>query len=273
MLFIRQFYNSCKLLHWKNASVFKDTSRLLVQLDGKTIKTSKGAPLSLPVEKTLLAAMIQREWQLILPLLNKKSPIKKQLELLGGLPLTSLTSHCIDSMDDPAFQQNTRKKLSKDLLAYLDTDTLLVTAPKSDLDGVLRERQLDLYKDPIKKTNQLLTSFTSTNEPIELKSLDTEYGLVPHKQSPSTSESALKLLDSLSIWNLLVFENATRVSKSFICGLMILFNWSNVQQIAYLSNLESICQSERWGSVNEIKDQLNKLEYSLHVSNIVKESN
>ncbi|CCF58765.1 hypothetical protein KAFR_0F01680 [Kazachstania africana CBS 2517] len=248
---------------WKHVSVNDTISqeKFHIQLDGKTIKTPLGNPLAVGKDRDALAYLLMKEWDNLKNLSSKRN----------SLPLTSLVSRCIDlevatneksSGPDAAAKIGGGKEVIKnDLLRYLDTDTLLVFSPRSEYEGALREEQDSLYLPIIKK----IESFLSENfgsSPITLQILDADrHGLRGNVQNPETRKAAMKYLDSLCLWNLVVFENVVLTTKSFICGILLLQDraFSNsppdlhysIEEIERAATLETIHQTRRWGEVEE----------------------
>ncbi|EDO18536.1 hypothetical protein Kpol_2001p41 [Vanderwaltozyma polyspora DSM 70294] len=248
---------------WDKVSYHYDetSGKYLIQLDSKTINTPMGNLLAVDKNKKMLALMLSNEWK-NLPNLS----IKKY-----SLPLTSLTSRCIDleavnkngNLDDIVKFNGDRNKIINDLLRYLDTDTLLVFSPASEFEGALRKEQNKLYLPVIDSIENFLTEFA--NDPIKLNILDADiHGLRGNQQDLNTKEAAKKYLESLSYWDLAIFEKIVLTTKSFICGILLLQGKSNsvnklaleynVEDIVRYATLETIHQVDRWGEVEDTHD-------------------
>lgn len=257
----------------KNGKKFWDTVTLSVtkdkliqlELDGKPIKTPLGNKIAFDENKKLLALLLQNEWETI-----PDSSVKQH-----ALPLTSLVSRCIDlentngvngDLELRAKIGGNRDAINKDLLRYLDTDTLLVFSPKAEYEGALRTAQNDMYLPIIKAVEEYLTAnFSKDHKHIDLRVLDADiHGLRGNMQNDTTKVAATNYLNSLSLWNLAVFEKTVLSTKSFICAILLLenkarFNVSNnlkysVDEIVRASTLETIYQTERWGEVEDTHD-------------------
>lgn len=251
---------------WKNVTLgTTPENKIQIELDSKPIRTPLGNKLIVEGDRKLLALLLQHEWDSV-----SDSAVKQH-----SLPLTSLVSRCIDlestnGVDGDAELRTKiggdRNAINKDLLRYLDTDTLLVFSPKAEYEGTLRKAQDKLYLPIIKSIEKYLTdNFSKDHQPIKLSILDADvHGLRGNMQDAATKEAATKFLDSLSAWNLAVFEKTVLSSKSFMCGILLLVNkalQNNVKELVYTtddiveaSTLETIYQTERWGEVEDTHD-------------------
>lgn len=256
----------------------QDGSKLIVQLDSKSILTPLGNSLILDKDRRLLAMLLQKEWE-SLPDLS----IKPHL-----LPLTSLVSRCIDleSVHGPngnvelmAKIGGDREKIANDLLRYLDTDTLLVFSPRHEYEGALRESQDAFYIPIIKSVEGFLKKYASSE--IKLRILDSDVnGLRGNNQEKNTIDAAKRYLDTLSLWNLAVFEKTVLTTKSFICGILMLQNKASLDTVTALevdmekivkaATLETIHQVERWGEVEDTHDvDKRDVRRNIHAAGIV----
>lgn len=247
---------------WEKVALKDDGSQFLVQLDSKTILTPLGNSLSVEKGRRLLAMLLKKEWT-NLPSLAIKT---------HSLPLTSLVSRCIDLENvngpgsDPEMRAKIggdREQISNDLLRYLDTDTLLVFCPRNEFEGDLRKAQDERYLPIIASVEKFLGHYSAS--PIKLRILDTEVdGLRGNRQPDETISAAKKFLDTLSLWDLAVFEKTVLTTKSFICGVLLLQNKaskksaegleSTMEAIAQAATLEIIHQTDRWGEVEDTHD-------------------
>lgn len=249
---------------WDNVSVAKDKDqdKFVVQLDTRPIRTPLGYPLAVDKDRGLLAALLQKEW----------SNVPNGTVRPHALPLTSLVSRCIDlehaneegaNADLKVKIGGDREELSKSLLRYLDTDTLLVFSPRDELEGKLRIAQDEMYLPIIASVEKFLDHYSET--PVSLNILDADvHGLRGNAQDPNTISAAKKYLDSLTAWDLAVFEKTVLVTKSFICGLLLLQSKTlrkpshgleyTMEDIARAATLETIYQTERWGEVEDTHD-------------------
>lgn len=270
---------------WDKGHVFhnKNTGRYEVQLDGKTLRTPLGLPLTLPENKKQLAYLIAHEWT-HLPKISLKS---------SALPLTGLAARAIDLgsksnekgiEDEGGDGMLPLEDLKLSMLKYLDTDTCLIFAGAKDCDGKLRKKQEELYRPLIEEYNDFFTQYgvnknlLKENERIELKFLDCEKdGLRGNKQSLKTQQMVIDWLDQLDIFEFVALEKSILTTKSFLCAVSILrsnvsdesrmkdvfqlnrdsndlFWYKTVEEIIELGNLETILQTGEWGEVEDTHD-------------------
>ncbi|CAL9736227.1 protein Atp12p, mitochondrial [Monosporozyma servazzii] len=267
---------------WQNINLNDkiDPGMIHIQMDNKTIRTPMGNQLIVKQDQTILAYLLKNEWN-NLESLNAKS---------YSLPLTSLTSRCIDlesahkgNVDSELVAKcnGDRKQIISDLLRYLDTDTLLVFAPNEELDGALRKDQDELYIPIIQGVEELLFGYLpevdmSHSEGLELRRLDLDTdGLRSNVQHVDVREAATNYLKSLSYWNLAVFEKTVMITKSFICGLLLTENVikketlpslkCDIEKMERLASLETIHQAKKWGEVEDTHD-VNKADLLRNIS-------
>ncbi|VEU23072.1 DEKNAAC104185 [Brettanomyces naardenensis] len=253
---------------WEKVTCEEAADGFKIQLDGKTIKTPLGLELLIPKEKQSLAFLITNEWK-SLPNLQVKPYL---------LPLTSLASRAIDlakAADDLEAQAQIGSIDGiKDLLMkYLDTDTLLVFAPRKDCDGELRKEQEKLYFPMKKSMEEYFSKFSEDGKPIVLQHLDTETsGIIGNKQSERTKEVVRRFLDSLDSWQLVALERATLTCKSLLCGVAIVRMNNEDDKFAYTledlaraATLETILQTARWGEVEDTHD-VEKVDVRRHLA-------
>lgn len=246
---------------WEKVSVSKidSTNDYVIKLDEKIIKTPLGFDLKIPHSKKTLAYLLENEWK-SLPSLQ----IRPYL-----VPLTSLTSRCIDLNEAQLTNDIEIKTKVGDLstvksllLRYLDTDTMLVFSPIEDCDGDLRKEQEKCYRPIIKDMEIFFTKFSNDNKPVNLKFLDCDKdGLIGNSQTEHTKKAVLNYLDSLNVWDLVALEKATLVGKSFLAGVTVLRNADyndnfnlTIEELARLVNLETVLQTARWGEVEDTHD-------------------
>ncbi|ODV65379.1 ATP12-domain-containing protein [Hyphopichia burtonii NRRL Y-1933] len=274
------------------------TKQYDVKLDGKTLKTPLGFPLSLPESKKEMAYLIGHEWA-NLPDLKIKT---------NSLPLTSITARAIDLMSINKDGEPNNELISKvgklediklNLLRYFDTDTCLIFTTLEEYDGKLRSRQNELYLPLIEEFEDFFTKYAQSNEPqkllpssdykVKLNYLDCETdGLRGNTQAITTQNIVLHWLNQLPIYDLVALEKAILTSKSFLCGISLLRSnaanpdnvknlyqvnkshpnshyFKSIDEIIELGNLESIFQTEEWGEVEDTHD-VDKADWSRNLS-------
>ncbi|CCE93564.1 ATP synthase complex assembly protein ATP12 TDEL_0G01970 [Torulaspora delbrueckii] len=263
---------------WEKVSLKDDGSQFLVQLDSKTVLTPLGNALAVDKRRSLLAMLLKKEWT-NLPSLAIKT---------HALPLTSLVSRCIDLENvnkpdsDPEMRAKIggdREHIANDLLRYLDTDTLLVFCPQAEFEGALRKAQDERYLPIIASVEKFLGQYSTS--PIKLRVLDADVdGLRGNSQTNETRKAAKKFLESLSLWDLAIFEKTVLTTKSFICGVLLLQNkaldksaeglTSTMESVAQAATLEIIHQTDRWGEVEDTHDvDKRDVRRNIHAAGIV----
>lgn len=98
---------------WKSVDVVfiegPPAPHLVVQLDGRSLKTPGGAILAIPPDRPLLASLIAREWA-----------EQERLIRTHSLSMTSLAARAIDGLET----QWQRDEVCDELIKYLDTETI-----------------------------------------------------------------------------------------------------------------------------------------------------
>lgn len=270
---------------WDKGHVFynQKTGRFEIQLDGKTLRTPMGLPLTLPETKKQLAYLIAHEWT-HLPKISLKS---------SALPLTGLAARAIDLESTGTEKKRDNnggeemlaiEDLKLSMLKYLDTDTCLIFAGARDCDGKLRQKQEELYRPLIEEYNDFFTKYglsknlLKPGEKIELKFLDCEKdGLRGNKQTLKTQQVVIDWLDQLDIFEFVALEKSILTTKSFLCAVSVLrsnvsdesrmkgvfqlnrdsndlFWYKTIEEIIELGNLETILQTGEWGEVEDTHD-------------------
>ncbi|EGW34848.1 uncharacterized protein SPAPADRAFT_57941 [Spathaspora passalidarum NRRL Y-27907] len=273
---------------WKNADAKynTDTKKFDVQLDGKTLRTPLGFPLSLPESKKQLAELIAHEWA-NLPDLKIKT---------NSLPLTSLASRAIDlthihdqevaDREEMIAKVGNIEDIKINVLRYLDTDTCLIFATHKEYSGKLRKKQDELYLPLIQEYNDFFTTYARNKghllahptDEVKLQHLDCETdGLRGNRQTITTQNVVLDWLDNVPVFDLIALERAILTTKSFLCGVSLLrsnisdeeimksvyqlnknspeeYYHKTVEEIVELGNLETIFQTEEWGEVEDTHD-------------------
>lgn len=246
---------------WDQVTLNYQEEKITLQLDNKPICTPLGNPLSVSKNRQFLALMLHHEWSGL-----RNLSIKPH-----SLPLTSVVSRCIDlemvskSGVNPELVAKVggdRKSISNNLLRYLDTDTLLCFSPIAECDGALRKSQNRIYLPIICAVEAFLTQYSQSQ--IKLKILDADlHGLRGNSQDQSTLLAARNYLDSLSIWDFVVFEKTVLTTKSFLCAILLLQNKTStpsndmvvtMEELAHAATLEITYQVAQWGEVEDTHD-------------------
>lgn len=249
---------------WDQVGLDFGGDKITVQLDAKPLRTPLGNNLAIDHDRKVLGLMLKKEWSNLQEVASKKF----------SLPLTSLVSRCIDlettsnaDCDPEAVAKigGDTTVIKNQLLRYMDTDTLLVFSPAKEFEGALREEQDKLYLPIIKKIEEFLGQYSSSDKQLTLQILDADvHGLRGNVQSQEVKDAAMNYMDSLSPWDLAVFEKTVLTTKSFICGILLMESMTkksthkelvkSLDEIIRLATLETIFQVERWGEVEDTHD-------------------
>lgn len=216
---------------WEKVSVNTTLDGFQVRLAGQSLRTPGGKILTIPRNRPLLAHLIAQEWT-VLPSLKLKQHM---------VPLTSLAARAVDLTLDE------RKEATSKLLPYIDTDSLIVFAPRKDCEGALRKSQEALFPPVISEACEIWQVPT-------LSVLDQETQLFGNYQAGSTKILIEKWINSLDLWRFASLERATTASKSLIIGMNIALNRRSVEELAQLSSLDVTHQTNVWGEVEDTHD-------------------
>ncbi|KAL2315182.1 Protein atp12, mitochondrial [Schizosaccharomyces pombe] len=234
---------------WKNTATKIQNGEVLIQLDGRNLKSPSGKIVKVPKEMELLAHLIALEWDRL-----PSTSVRQH-----NLPITSLVSRAIDISQ---FKKEEKELLSTQLIRFLDTDTILIYSPETEYEGKLLEEQKENWW-PLKETFENKLG-------VQLSYLDGDAGIIAHKQTQETHERIRNWLSSLNSWQLAAFERSVSCCKSFIVSFMILKGYLNSEKAAALTNLELQYQTNRWGSLEDAHEIDNEdLKYKLASSAIL----
>ncbi|KAN0063297.1 ATP synthase mitochondrial F1 complex assembly factor 2 [Thecaphora frezii] len=196
-----------------------------IHLDHRALKTPGGAKLVIPKHRALLASLVAQEWS------EQTRTLKSHM-----LPLTSLAARAIDGCSDP----QERKKICKDLLKYLETDTVLFYESTPDILVRLQSQ----HWDP-------LLSWASSRFSVPLSPFTS---LLGNSHDPSVLPTFSSLLDTLDAFELAAFERAVLTTKSFLIPVALLSGHLDVEQAAQAAEVEVASQIQRWGEVEDSHD-------------------
>jgi len=203
---------------YKEAAAEPVESGWRVTLDGRPVRTPRGAPQLLPTGR--LAAAMAREWQ---DQGDELDPAR--------LRLRDLADHAIDIVAATPAASVTR------LLGYAETDTLCYRA---DPDEPLFRRQREQW-DP------LLATFEA-REGVVLVRVS---GII-HRAQPAATMARLKVrLERLDPFQLAALEVMTSLAASLCIGLSALEPDADGEALWRAANLEEDWQVEQWGEDGE----------------------
>jgi chaperone required for assembly of F1-ATPase len=244
---------------------------LQVHLDKRPLKTPSKKVLAVPESKPHLASAIALEWDV---LTSASQALKPHL-----IPLTSLTARALDIEDaDAKGDTKTRDEITKMVMMYLDTDTLLCWQPAVDStstftgsstkidDGkpvtTLREQQIAVA--------QPIIAYLATHLWPGVEILPTSHdSILPTPQPQMTKEIIKGWVSSLPPWELVGLERAVLAQKSLLGGVRFITEWSpqfrhlqkpgsesrfGIKEAEDASTVEVRWQTGMWGEVEDTHD-------------------
>ncbi|KAI0863486.1 hypothetical protein F4860DRAFT_468448 [Xylaria cubensis] len=267
---------------WKHVHVREVDGALEVHLDTRPLRRPSNKEIvRLPPTKPLLAGALALEWDL---LVSAQQATKQHL-----IPLTSLVCRALDIADDDAgrdvdagtkgeeegaTKESLRTGITRMLMRYLDTDSILCWAPPPrhghdapDAEGkTLRE----LQKQAAEEVVTYLTTYVWPGVEIE-PVLDSE-SIVPRGQKPETRQIIEGWIMGLSPWELAGLERAVLAGKGLLGAVRLLVEWSEgfvgvressgegekrkfgVEEAAKMASIEVDWQIGNWGEVEDTHD-------------------
>ncbi|KAF8925206.1 hypothetical protein EDD21DRAFT_388465 [Dissophora ornata] len=211
---------------WEHASVKDLGDRVAVTLDGRTLKTPAGNPLTLPKDQMNLALMIAGEWN------GQKALLKSH-----SLPMTSLVARAIDGF---AGNEQGRQETLNRLTKFLDTDSICY---QQDFPESIVKAQKEHW-DPILK-------WVKVEYGLDIK---VSQGISFVQQDDDVKQRLHDIVSSMTDIELSAFERATLTAKSFLIGLAVVKRHLSVEKAWTAAQLEVLDQIERWGEVEDSHD-------------------
>lgn len=185
-----------------------------VQLDGRGIKTARGAPQVVPTEA--LAELLAQEWA------AQGEEIDRT-----GFPLRDLADYAIDVAGPQ------RDSLLPELLRYAETDTLCYRA---DPDEPLFARQQEVWEP--------LVAALEAREGIRMQRVS---GIVHRPQPPQTLARLRERLEGFDPFTLAATQMMASLASSLGIALAALEDPAEPAALWDAANLEEDWQVELWG--------------------------
>ena len=199
---------------WRDVTVGEAAGGWRVLLDGRPIRTPRGAAQVVP--NAVLAEAMADEWR------AQGDEIDPAL-----FRLRDMADYAIDVV------ASDRAALVKDLLAYAETDTLCYRA---DPDEPLYRRQLDVWEP-------LLAAFEA-REGVRLERVSG----VLHRDQPEASMAILRArLETLDPFALAGVNAMTALAASLCVALSALDPDADLDRLWQAASLEELWQAELWG--------------------------
>ncbi|GBF65065.1 chaperone protein [Trichophyton mentagrophytes] len=250
---------------WKDVHVKEAAGGHQIYLDSRPVRTPEKKILTVPSSKPHLAHAIALEWDLL-----KTAQHATKYHLI---PMTSITGRAEDiAAEDAKGVTTIRDEITRVMLRYLETDTLLSWAPEKEPDYVGRseEKRETLREKQIKASQPIISSLVSTVWPgVELKPTLDANSIMPLPQPQQTIDVIRGWLSSLSPYDLAGVERAGIATKSLLVGARVVIEWSEnfrhlrpsgasrtfgIEEAAHASSLEVRWQIENWGEVEDTHD-------------------
>lgn len=199
---------------YRQAEIGREANGFAVLLDGKPVRTPKGAPLLL--DTAALAQAIAAEW------LAQGEKIQPP-----SMPLLRLANTGIDLMPEQA------ERSRRALLAYGDTDLLCYFAerPKE-----LLARQRATWRPILDWAEQRYDMTLATTQ-----------GVLPLRQPEATRQALGRAVAALSVMPLLVLQEATVLTGSLLLALAVQEGAVPGEVAWAAATLDERFQAETWG--------------------------
>lgn len=252
---------------WKEVHVKETPDGFQIYLDSRPVRTPSKSILTIPSTKPHLAHAVAIEWDL---LENAQQALKNH-----NIPITSIVSRAQD-IDESEIRGDTtiREEITKVMMRYLDTDTLLCWAPEHSSEGASAlemqgERSESLRDIQVRTAKPIMGFLTTTVWPgIEIKPVLDENSIMPTQQSEMTRNVIRGWISGLPAYELAALERAVLAGKSLLIGTRLLIEWSEefrnlqnnteirfgIEEAAEASNLEVRWQTGMWGEVEDTHD-------------------
>ena len=207
--------------------------RITVTLDGKTVKTPAGRPLTLPNEP--LAEAIAEEW----------SAQGDRIEP-DCMPLMRLAATAIDRVADH------RRAVVDEITAYGETDLLCLRAAEP---ADLKDRQAQGW--------QPLLDWCAERYGARLAAVE---GVIAAPQERAALETLRAVVDGYDAMSLAALHGVTAASGSLVIALALAEGHTDAETSWRLSRIDESFQAERWGEDAEAQEKAERLRASLFES-------
>jgi ATP synthase mitochondrial F1 complex assembly factor 2 len=255
---------------WNDVHVLRTADGYQVSLDKRPVRTPNKSVLKIPLSKPQLAHAIALEWDL---LVSAQQALKNH-----NIPMTSIASRAQDIIESESTtppNTKTRADITKTLMRYLDTDTLLCWAPEVDphaattpLYETHATRQESLREIQKKSAIPIISHLTTTIWPgIDLHPILDADSIVPKKQPETTRAVIRGWIAGLPAYELAALERGVLASKSLLVATRLLVDWSEhyrelhnteqrfgIEEAAEACSLEVRWQTRMWGEVEDTHD-------------------
>jgi ATP synthase F1 complex assembly factor 2 len=252
-----------------------------VYLDKRPLRTPSKQILTIPLSKPHLASVIALEWDL---LVSAQQALKQHL-----IPLTSLVSRALDiAEEDKSASSSTgeiRTAITKTVMRYLDTDSLLCWAPEPPADPPGYETHVNrtesLRSIQMHTAKEIIALLTQRVWPgVEIVPILDADSIMPRSQPQMTRDVIQGWVSGLPAFELAGLERAVLAGKGFLGAARLLVEWSTelrylregiwggssvgegsegmkrfgIEEAAMAASLEVTYQTDMWGMVEDTHD-------------------
>ncbi|KAI9295948.1 ATP12-domain-containing protein, partial [Neoconidiobolus thromboides FSU 785] len=210
---------------WKEVQIETSEDGYHICLDHRKVKTPAGAPLAIPLNRPSFAHLAVLEWH------SQEKALKPH-----SLPLTSLAARAQDGMQT----EDNRHQAMKELLKYLNTDSLCCQLPHPEKLVRLQDQHYTPILDWVKKEYGLI--------------LNVSKDILSNNQPDNVKTGLRDLVLEFDPLELAAFERACISTKSYLIALALLKKQISVEEAAQAAHVEINFQIEQWGMVEDTHD-------------------
>ncbi|KAF2715581.1 ATP12-domain-containing protein, partial [Pleomassaria siparia CBS 279.74] len=247
---------------WKDVTVKEAQDGLQIWLDTRPVRTPAKQILTIPHSKHQLATAIALEWDL---LHSAQQALKTHY-----IPMTSLAARAIDiEQADADGNTHLRQDMTRMMMRYLSTDTLLCWAPeKHRYDAPQDTRSLRQLQ--IQVATPIMAYLRTHVWPgVDIRPVLEPDSIMPIPQPELTQEVVRGWLSGLPAFELAGLERAMLASKSLLVGARLVHEWGEafaqsreaadagrfgIEEAAEASSLEVRWQTSQCGEVEDTHD-------------------
>ncbi|KAI0410922.1 hypothetical protein F5X98DRAFT_358518 [Xylaria grammica] len=266
---------------WKHVHVREVEGALEVHLDTRPLRrpTNKEV-VRVPATKPLLASALAIEWDM---LVSAQQATKQHL-----IPLTSLVCRALDIADDDAGKdvggaktgdeqeardpnESIRTGITRMLMRYLDTDSLLCWAPPPRHGHDAPDARGNTLRELQKRAAEEVVAYLSTHvwPGVEIEPVLDGESIMPRGQKAETRQIIEGWVMGLNPWELAGLERAVLAGKGLLGAARLLAEWSEgfvgvrglggarrfgVEEAARIASIEVDWQIGNWGEVEDTHD-------------------
>lgn len=218
---------------YKQAAVAAGGGGFAVLLDGRSVKTPKGAALLVDSER--LAQAIAEEWN------GQGESVDP-----ASMPMMQLAATALDRVgaERPAMHDNLMRYCATDLLCY-----------RAQHPSDLVRRQQECWQPVVDWATLFFDAPLQVTE-----------GLSPVEQPGQAAQALSSYLERLDAWRFTALAVAVAATGSLLLGLALLEGFRDAKALVEASQLDELHQQELWGADEEAKARLQDLAYDIRAA-------